>query len=52
MTIDDIINNNYNLLSEFYLRNYEVKTIEFESAKTEYEKILNRLGDLLNESKN
>ena len=52
VTIDDIINNNYNLLSEFYLRNYEVKTIEFESAKTEYEKILNRLGDLLNESKN
>ena len=50
--IDDIINNNYNLLSEFYLRNYEIKTIEFKSAKIEFEGIINSLGDFLNESKN
>lgn len=43
--IDDIINNNYNLLSEFYLRNYEIKTIEFKSAKIEFEGIINSLGD-------
>ena len=50
--IDEIVNNNYNLLSEFYLRNYEIKTIEFKAAKIEFEDILNSLGDFLNEIKN
>ena len=47
--IEDILSNNYNLLSEFYLRNYEIKTMPLNDVKKELNSIKSDLEELLND---